>query len=562
MPDDQVQFKSPTTGKVQAVPAENWDDALKQGYVPTTHKVMYSPDGKRGMVPNEDLRDYMKQGYQTTPKTQFESSVTGEGTSLKGAGGAALQAIKGMIPSAPEGTTVNPLNPDFFTKKNLVGSPSMDFSKGTLAQGGQEAAAEYSRARVAGTNPVAAGYSAAISGAGPLVGVSDLAQQELAAKGEGGQIIGQSAVPAALALSPFASEGMKAAGVPGKVATALRTEGGTGAIKPGVHAASRLAGTGLGHLIGVPGLGEFGGFMFGPEAAESIIPKKGMPPPPPEFPGASLPSTEDFYANRGAELEAIRKMQEAPPKATPAGESPASILKERQKRMAAYAEMQEDFANRAKQQQKDLANRLADAEKARQKEITDWSKLDKVSEEDHQAFADRMSEIEAERQSTLADMERLKEQHAASLNARKGAKPPPATPTPSPFAGMTSTATPIGNATLPEVPQGQPTLFPQRPGGMTPPPSPVEPPTPITSKPTIGSQIAAKQGTSLLSRAKTPIELGVEPDMNNPAHVKMINDIIGQGLNEAAINKLKVRAKLGDRFAAVALDYWRSKTGR
>jgi len=93
---------------------------------------------------------------------------------------------------------------------------------------------------------------------------------------------------------------------------------------------------------------------------------------------------------------------------------------------------------------------------------------------------------------------------------------------------------------------------------MTTPPSP----TPsVIDQPTIGSQIAAKTKTNLLSRAKTPIELGVEPDMNNPAHVKMINDIIGQGLNEAAINKLKVRAKLGDRFAAVALDYWRSKTG-
>jgi hypothetical protein len=105
---------------------------------------------------------------------------------------------------------------------------------------------------------------------------------------------------------------------------------------------------------------------------------------------------------------------------------------------------------------------------------------------------------------------------------------------------------PIGNAPLPEVPQGAPTPFP-------------------TVQPKVKAAAASAGATgptetSVLSRAKTPIEIGVEPDMNNPAHVKMIHDIIGQGLNEAAIKKLKVRADFGDRFAAVALDYWRSKT--
>jgi len=71
MPDD-VQFVSPTTGKVQVVPPEHWQEALSLGYQPVTHKVMYSPDGQRGMVPNEQLKTYMKQGYQTTPTTQFE----------------------------------------------------------------------------------------------------------------------------------------------------------------------------------------------------------------------------------------------------------------------------------------------------------------------------------------------------------------------------------------------------------------------------------------------------------------------------------------------------------
>src|SRR5712664_2313029 len=53
---DEVQFKSPTTGAVQVVPPEHWDEALKRGYTPTTHRVMYSPEGQQGMVPNEQVR--------------------------------------------------------------------------------------------------------------------------------------------------------------------------------------------------------------------------------------------------------------------------------------------------------------------------------------------------------------------------------------------------------------------------------------------------------------------------------------------------------------------------
>lgn len=74
MPDgDEVQFKSPTSGAVQTIPPEHWDEALSQGYKPVTHKVMYSPEGQRGMVPNGELADRMHEGYQTTPKTPFET---------------------------------------------------------------------------------------------------------------------------------------------------------------------------------------------------------------------------------------------------------------------------------------------------------------------------------------------------------------------------------------------------------------------------------------------------------------------------------------------------------
>src|SRR5207302_1326540 len=66
MPQNQpIPFQSPTTAKIQPVPPENWNDALQQGYKPTQHTVMYSPDGQRGMVPNEQAADYAKQGYKS-----------------------------------------------------------------------------------------------------------------------------------------------------------------------------------------------------------------------------------------------------------------------------------------------------------------------------------------------------------------------------------------------------------------------------------------------------------------------------------------------------------------
>lgn len=75
---DQVMFSSPTTGAVQTVEPEHWNEALDSGYKPTTHTVMYSPTGDRGMVHNSQLHDYVKQGYQTTKQTDFEKERSGE----------------------------------------------------------------------------------------------------------------------------------------------------------------------------------------------------------------------------------------------------------------------------------------------------------------------------------------------------------------------------------------------------------------------------------------------------------------------------------------------------
>lgn len=93
--DDEVLFKSPTSGKIAPVAEEDWADFLSKGYVPQSHKVMYDTEGKRAMIPNAELRDRMKSGWQTTPETDIERKH-------REAGGV-TGALKGMIPPPPGG---------------------------------------------------------------------------------------------------------------------------------------------------------------------------------------------------------------------------------------------------------------------------------------------------------------------------------------------------------------------------------------------------------------------------------------------------------------------------
>lgn len=64
---DEIRFQSPTTGAIRLVPREHWDEALKRGYKPTTHSVMYSPDGQRGMVPNAERAAKLRAGFTDQP---------------------------------------------------------------------------------------------------------------------------------------------------------------------------------------------------------------------------------------------------------------------------------------------------------------------------------------------------------------------------------------------------------------------------------------------------------------------------------------------------------------
>jgi len=412
---DEVQFRSPTSGKVQAIPPEHWEEAMGMGYIPTTHKVMYSPEGKRGMVPNEQLKNYVKQGYQTTPKTQFESNVTGQGISAEGIGTGIWNKLSGIVPPAPTG--------DILSKEFWIGNPTFDPANSGIAQMGREAASEYQRSREAGSNPLAAATSAGVVGAGSALGVSEQEQRALAEKGEGGQIIGQSAVPAAMATLPLVSETIR--GVPGKVKGAMpeisrpTAAGVIGAIR---HPWRTAAGWTLEQLLG-------------------------KAPPPVETTGPGplegMTSTKEPIGN--AQLPPVPKGEPTP-----------------------FPQVQ----------------KLSDIKAA-------------------QKAAAKAAEVE-----------------------RKGGMTKP----PDPFAGMTSSATLIGNAPLPEVPQGSPTPFP-----------PVQP---KVAKAAAG----ASPETSLLSRGRTLVEPGAEPDLNNPTHVKMINDY-----QTMSGPKLRELAGAGDRFAAFVL---------
>lgn len=130
------------------------------------------------------------------------------------------------------------------------------------------------------------------------------------------------------ASAPEVKPGLKA--VKAETVDATRTP--ANALKPGVREISRVAGGGVGAVAGaatgIPGAGYgggVGGAILGPTIANKVLPFRSPSPnfyegayaPPEVYPGATLPSADEFYANRGKEMNAIRRMQKQPIPPTP-----------------------------------------------------------------------------------------------------------------------------------------------------------------------------------------------------------------------------------------------------
>lgn len=208
MPDgDEVQFKSPTTGAVQVVPPEHWDEAMKQGYTPTTHTVMYSPEGQRGMVPNEQLAEKMKAGYQTTPKTQFEKDRT------EGPRGV-VNALKTMAPQDPTG------GHGLFSSEGLFGEKG---SWGFNPTGKGTAYSDLTRSlpkdlptnvlsgdKPGSDNALGRGLYRGASLFAPLAGGSAENMEEASARGDTSGVATQAAVPIGTAIAGAAVRPLRA----------------------------------------------------------------------------------------------------------------------------------------------------------------------------------------------------------------------------------------------------------------------------------------------------------------------------------------------------------------
>lgn len=285
--DDEVQFQSPTSGAVQAVPPEHWDEAIKQGYKPTTHTVMYSPDGQRGMVHNSQLREKVNAGYQIQPKTQFEQDRTPTESSVSRFASGALDATKGIV----SGLTNLDLSP---TGAALTGAKMG-------AQIGSEDAARKEEGRSAAYRGIAA--------VGTGLGINARGMEEAADRGDSAGILGQAAVPAGLALAPAALRlGAKVLPSAERIGLAARTE--RGAIKPGLRRTAGLAGAGLGHMTGIPGA-EVIGYASGGPLADWLIPERPFDVPVKENPGAPLPAADEFYGTRAKDLMTRGRAEDA-----------------------------------------------------------------------------------------------------------------------------------------------------------------------------------------------------------------------------------------------------------
>ena len=168
-------------------------------------------------------------------------------------------------------------------------------------------------------------------------------------------VIGQVAAPELLDRTKPLATAVKESIPTSKADLAMRLrDEATGKITPGVEGLSRLLGASIGHLanyIGVPTVGELGGYAVGPKLADMVIPKIPFDRPLKTPVGASLPDVGDFYQQRAEDLTARGKEQAKLDKAN------AERLKEeedaRQKELADQEKLKQQHAESLMQRQKE-----------------------------------------------------------------------------------------------------------------------------------------------------------------------------------------------------------------
>lgn len=227
------------------------------------------------------------------PKTQFEKDIPGHGITTEGMGTAAWGTLKKVGSGILD--TLNP------TTSTLLHPSEMPIVKAV-----HEARAGWNRP----TDVRAKIGEAVTSGLGSLVGMSGKSAAQHAAKGEGGAILGEAAVPAVMAAAPLALEGTKV--LRGKVGEGIHTA--EGELKPMAKTVGQVGGGLAGAAYGLKELNPYAavtggaaGYKFGPSLMENMFP---APAPKPVFPGAAFPEASEFYANKGTEMNAVRRQTE------------------------------------------------------------------------------------------------------------------------------------------------------------------------------------------------------------------------------------------------------------
>lgn len=265
-----VMFQSPTTGASQALPPEQWDDAIKAGYKPTDHVIMYSPQGQRGLVPNAQSADYARQGYQTSLPTQYERSQQNQ----PGIMGSAWDELKtqgqGLV-NRMKGEVEHPIDT---MAEDTVG-PAIDMY------------ANWQNRKAAGYNLPYRMATAGMEAAGVPTGATGM--EDAAARGNWRGVVGHAAVPIVEAAAPLAAEGVaRTVGAAGRGLRSVARDPATNALTPRANDVARIGGAGVG-MVAAPvirhfggtgaeeGLGGLGGMYLGerlgPRAADLIIPK-------------------------------------------------------------------------------------------------------------------------------------------------------------------------------------------------------------------------------------------------------------------------------------------------